>query len=121
MRRDILLEDRPDDRQFLKRLREDFLELVSCGRAAEIQVVAEIGRKPCDPGEDREGEARHDLVRAQRDNEEGVDGRQELAACGERFDARTGAQSAPFGAAMTTSRPHHPSAVLGTSTRASCS
>jgi hypothetical protein len=31
----------------------------------------------------------------------GVDGRQKLAACGERLDAKTGVRSAPFRAAMT--------------------
>ena len=54
-------------------------------RAREVEIVAEIRRQACNPGEDRQREARHDLVRAQRDDEKRMDGRHRRS--GERRDA----------------------------------
>ena len=48
----------------------DGLELVLRRRVGQPEVVAEVGREAGGPGEDREREARDDLVRAQRDHEE---------------------------------------------------
>jgi hypothetical protein len=43
------------------------------GLVGEIEVVAEVRRQACGSGEDRQGEAGDDLVRAQRDHEERMD------------------------------------------------
>ena len=77
-------QDRPDHLRVLPRVRQERAEAVLRRLIGDVQVVAEIRREPRRAREDRQREPGHDLVRAQRDDEERVDERHRPA--GDRGD-----------------------------------
>ncbi len=76
-------EDRPEHGNVLQPEDIDLAELVLGRQVGEAEVVAEVRRQAEAAREDRQREPRDDLARPQRDDQEGVDGRDdEPGECG---------------------------------------